>query len=83
MPVKIGVAGALIIIPLFLAYIGYIPNMESTPQFFSNLMDLIAFLPATCYLIAGFIMIFYGLTDEKVAFYKEANLKKRAESKPV
>jgi len=80
MPVKIGVAGALAIIPLFLAYIGYVPNMQSTPEFVSNLMRLISFLPIGCYLIAGFIFIFYGLTEEKVAFYMAENNKKRAET---
>ncbi|MFC1494127.1 MFS transporter [Thermodesulfobacteriota bacterium] len=79
MPVKIGIAGALAIIPLFLAYIGYVPNMESTPEFVTNLMNLIAFLPIACYLLAGFVFIFYGLTEEKVAFYMEENAKRRAE----
>ena len=81
MPVKIGIAGALAIIPLFLAYIGYVPNMQSTPEFVSNLMNLIAMLPIACYLMAGFIFIFYSLTEEKVAFYMEANKQKRAEEK--
>jgi GPH family glycoside/pentoside/hexuronide:cation symporter len=80
MPVKIGIAGALAIIPLFLAYIGYVPNMESTPEFVSNLMNLVAFLPIACYLMAGFIFIFYGLTEERLAFYMEENAKKRAET---
>ena len=81
MPVKIGVAITLTIIPLYFdRVIGYVPNMEVTPQFVSSLMDLIAYMPATCYFIAGFIMIFYGLNDKKVAFYMEANTKKRAES---
>ena len=80
MPVKIGIAIALTVIPAFLAYIGYQANMAATPQFVSSLMNLIAFLPAACYLIAGFVFIFYGLTDEKVAFYMEANQKKRAET---
>jgi hypothetical protein len=31
-------------------------------------MDLIAYLPAACYLIAGFIFLFYGLTDDRVVF---------------
>lgn len=80
MPVKIGIDIAITLIPAFLAYIGYEANMEATPEFVSNLMNLIAFLPLACYLMAGFIFIFYGLTDEKVAFYMEANAKKRAET---
>ena len=80
MPVKIKIAGALSIIPLFLAYIGYVPNMESTPEFVTSLMNLISFLPIVCYLIAGFVFIFYGLTDEKVAFYMTENQKKREEA---
>ena len=80
MPVKIGVDISITLIPAFLAYIGYEANMEATPEFVSNLMNLIAFLPLACYLLAGFVFIFYGLTDEKVAFYMEANRKKRAET---
>lgn len=80
MPVKIGIALALAIIPMFQAYVGYEANMEVTPEFVSSLMNLIAFLPMTCYLLAGFVMMFYGLTDEKVALYMEANQKKRAEA---
>lgn len=80
MPVKIGIDISITLIPAFLAYIGYEANMEATPDFVSSLMNLIAFLPLACYLIAGFVFIFYGLTDEKVAFYMEANRKKRAEA---
>jgi glycoside/pentoside/hexuronide:cation symporter, GPH family len=80
MPVKIGMAIALTLIPAFLAFIGYEANMESTPEFVASLMNLIAFLPAGCYLIAGFVFLFYGLTDEKVAFYMDANKKKRAKA---
>ena len=80
MPVKIGIALALGIIPAFQTIVGYEANMVATPEFISSLMNLIAFLPLTCYLLAGFVFIFYGLTDEKVAFYMEANKKKRAEA---
>jgi GPH family glycoside/pentoside/hexuronide:cation symporter len=79
MPVKIGMAIALTLIPSFLAFIGYEANMESTPEFVEHLMDLIAYLPAACYLIAGFIFLFYGLTDDRVAFYMEENKKKRGQ----
>jgi Na+/melibiose symporter-like transporter len=70
---------ALTLIPSFLAFIGYEANMESTPEFVEHLMDLIAYLPAACYLIAGFIFLFYGLTDDRVAFYMEENKKKRGQ----
>ena len=80
MPVKIGIDIAITLIPAFLAYIGYEANMVATPEFVNSLMNLIAFLPLACYLIAGFAFLFYGLTDEKVAFYMEANAKKRSET---
>ena len=81
MPVKIGVAITLTIIPLdFDRVIGYVANMEITPRFVHDLMNLIAFLPAICYLIAGIIMMFYGLTEDKVAMYMDANREKRAET---
>ncbi|MFC1838572.1 MFS transporter [Thermodesulfobacteriota bacterium] len=76
MPIKIGIAITLTIIPFYLdRVIEYVPNMEATPQFVSDLMNLIAYLPAICYLIAGITMTFYGLTEEKVAFYMEENRK--------
>jgi len=80
MPIKIGIAIALGIIPSFQAYVGYEANMTATPEFISSLMNLIAFLPAICYLLAGFVFLFYNLTDERVAFYMEENAKKKAES---
>lgn len=79
MPVKIGMAIALTLIPSFLAYIGYVANMEPTPEFVENLMNLIAYLPTACYLIAGFVFLFYDLTDDKVAFYMAENKKKRGQ----
>ena len=80
LPIKIGVAIALTIIPFYLDKVmGYVPNMEATPLFIRDLMNLIAFMPAVCYLIAGIIMIFYELTEEKTVFYMEANTKSRAE----
>lgn len=80
LPVKIGIAIALSIIPYFLHYIGYIADMEATPEFVKNLMNLIAFVPAICYLIAGIIMMFYDLTDKNVAKYMEANKIARAKA---
>ena len=80
MPVKIGIDIAITAVPAFLAYIGFVANTKATPEFISSLMNLIAFLPLTCYLLAGFVFIFYGLTDEKVAFYMSENQKKRAEA---
>ncbi len=80
MPIKIGVAISLTIIPFYLhKVIGYTPDMEATPVFITNLMNLIAFMPIICYIVAGIIMIFYELTEDKIAFYMEANAKKRAE----
>ncbi|NLD37227.1 MAG: MFS transporter [Desulfatiglans sp.] len=79
MPVKIGIAIALTLIPAFLAFIGYEANMETTPEFVESLMNLIALLPAACYLVAGFVFFFYDLTDERVAFYMEENKKKRGQ----
>ena len=83
MPVKIGIAITLTIIPLYFdRVIGYVANMEITPRFVHDLMNLIAYLPAICYLIAGIIMMFYGLTEDKVAMYMDANTKKRRKQKP-
>ena len=84
MPIKIGVAISVTIIPFYLhTVIGYTPNMEVTPRFVTDLMNLIAFTPAICYLIAGIIMIFYRLTEDKLAFYMEANARKLAEEGTV
>ena len=78
MPIKIGIAIALGIIPTFLWYVDFVADMEATPQFVTSLMNLIAYLPAICYLIAGIVMMFYGLTETKVTEYMEANEKTRA-----
>ena len=83
LPVKIGVAIALSIIPYFLHFIGYVADMEATPEFVSNLMNLIAFVPAICYLIAGIAMVFYDLTDKNVEKYMEANKITRAKAQSV
>ena len=80
MPVKIGMDIAITSVPAFLAFIGFEANMETTPELVSSLMKLIAILPLSCYLLAGFVFIFYGLTDDKVAFYMAENQKKRAET---
>ena len=80
MPVKIGMAIALTMISFYLdRVIGYTPNMESTPEFITQLMNLIAFMPVICYLIAGIIMMFYTLTEDKIAYYTEASIEKLAE----
>lgn len=80
MPVKIGIAIALTIIPFYLdTVVGYTPNMESSPELETQLMNLIAFMPAICYLMAGIIMIFYDLTEDKVAFYTKANTENLSE----
>ena len=79
-PVKIGIDISITVIPAFLGYIGYEANMEASPEFISSLMNLIAFLPLACYLIAGAVMIFYGLNDEKVAFYMKENQKIRTKT---
>lgn len=81
MPVKIGIAIALTIIPFYLdTVIGYRPDMETTPEFVSKLMNLIAFMPLICYLISSIIMMFYSLTEKQVAFYSKANSEKAEEN---
>lgn len=80
LPVKIGIALAMTLATAGLAYIGYVPNMAVTPQFVNNLMDVICYIPAACGIIAFAVMVFYPLTDEKLAMYMEANKIKRAEA---
>ena len=80
-PVKIAIALATTVAGYGLALIGYIPNMEATPEFISNLMNLICFIPAGCGFFAFAIMFFYRLSDEKLAKYMEANARTRAEAK--
>ncbi len=38
-------------------------------------------MPAVCYLIAGIIMIFYELTEDKISFYTEENAKNAKKKK--
>jgi GPH family glycoside/pentoside/hexuronide:cation symporter len=82
LPIKIGIAMALTIIPYALGYIGYVANMEATPEFINNLMKIIAFLPVLCFSIAAVMMSFYSLTDSKVAEYMKANAIAKAEGRP-
>jgi sugar (glycoside-pentoside-hexuronide) transporter len=81
LPVKIGIALATTLATAGLALIGYEANMEVTPQFISNLMDVICFIPAGCSLLMVVIMAFYPLTDSKIVKIMETNKIKRAEAK--
>lgn len=81
LPTKIGSTGAGTVATAGLAFIGYEAGMEATDQFISNLMDIICYIPVGCGVITFLMMIFYSLSENKVAKYMEANAKKRAEAK--
>jgi sugar (glycoside-pentoside-hexuronide) transporter len=80
-PIKVGIALATTLAGYGLAIIGYVPNMVATPEFTSNLMDIICFIPAGCGVIALIIMSFYSLTETNLSNYMEANKLKRAAAK--
>ena len=80
-PIKLGIALATTLAGYGLAIIGYVPGMTATPEFTSNLMDIICFIPAGCGVIAITIMSFYSLTDDNLNKYMEANSLKRAAAK--
>lgn len=81
LPTKIGVTGAGTVATAGLAFIGYKAGMEISDQFIGNLMDIICYIPVVCGVIAFLIMIFYSLSDDKLAKYMEANEKKRDKTK--
>ncbi len=80
LPVKIGITLAGTLIAWGLDLIHYDPNMEITDQVVNGLMDIICYIPVACGVISFVIMLFYSLTNEKVAKYMEANKIKRAEA---
>ncbi len=80
LPTKIAIALALTLANYGLAFIGYVPNMASTPQFVSSIMNLICFIPACCGLLAFTIMLFYSLSDDRLANIMEENARTRAEA---
>lgn len=79
-PVKISIALATTIAAAGLAIIGYEANQAATEQLKSSLMNVICFIPVGCGVLTFAVMIFYSLSDEKLAVYMEANAKKRAEA---
>lgn len=81
MPIKIAIALATTIATYGLDRIEYVPNLEVTDRFVSDLMDIICYIPAGCGIIAVIIMSSYSLTDKNVANIMEANRIKKAGSK--
>jgi glycoside/pentoside/hexuronide:cation symporter, GPH family len=77
LPIKIAIALAGTIVTAGLDLIGYVPNIAPTEQFINSLMNLICYLPAGACLLAFIIMLFYSLSDDKVAEIMEANARKR------
>ena len=78
LPIKIGIAIGGGVIGYGLAIIGYSPAAEVTPELVSGIMKLVSLVPAAFCVIPFFIMIFYNLTDTKVAEFVAVNTKKRA-----
>lgn len=79
LPIKIGIAFGGGVIGYGLAVIGYNPNAEMTPEMVSGIMKLVSLVPAAFCIIPLFIIIFYKLTDAKVAEFMGINTSKRAE----
>ena len=81
LPVKISIWLAQTIAVGGLALIAYEANQAVTEAFKSSLMNIICFIPAACSLITIAVMVFYSLSDKKLAIYMAANAKKRAGAK--
>ena len=81
LPTKVGTTLAGTVATAGLAFIGYEAGIEPTDQFIDNLMNVICYIPIVCGILAFSMMIFYSLSDDKVAKYMEANKIKRAEAK--
>ncbi|MFC1494868.1 MFS transporter [Thermodesulfobacteriota bacterium] len=77
LPIKIAIALAGTIVTAGLDLIGYVPNIAPSEQFIYNLMNLICYLPAAAGFLAFAIMIFYSLSDDRLADIMEANTMKR------
>ena len=81
LPTKVGTTLAGTVATAGLAFIGYEAGMEATDQFISSLMNIICFIPVVCGVIAFSLMLFYSLSEDRVAEYMKANKIKRAEAK--
>ena len=77
-PIKIGIALATTIATAGLGFIGYEANMTPTPEFISNLMNIICFIPVGCGILMVVIMSFYPLADSKLPEIMEANAERKA-----
>jgi sugar (glycoside-pentoside-hexuronide) transporter len=80
LPIKVAIALAGTIVTAGLNLIGYVPNIAPSEQFINSLMNLICYLPAGAGFLAFAIMIFYSLSDNKLAEIMDANRKKKAEN---
>jgi len=83
LPIKIAIALAGTIVTAGLDLIGYVPNIAPSEQFINNLMNLICYLPAGAGFLAFAIMIFYSLSDDRLAEIMEVNDMKRDSIKSV
>ena len=81
LPGKISIWLATTVAAGGLTLIGYEANQAVTEAFKSSLMNIICFVPIACSLMTITVMMFYSLSDKKLAMYMEANAKKRAEVK--
>lgn len=82
LPVKIGITFAATLVSWGLDLMNYNPEMEITDQVVNGLMNIICYIPIACGVIAFLVMLFYSLTNEKLAEYMEANRIKRNEPAP-
>jgi sugar (glycoside-pentoside-hexuronide) transporter len=77
LPIKVAIALAGTIVSAGFNLIEYVPNIAPSEQFTNSLMNLICYLPAGAGFLAFAIMVFYSLSDDKLAEIMEANAKKR------
>ena len=63
LPIKIGTAMATTIIGYGLAYIGFTAGMKATPEFVSDLLNLISYAPAFVCFLSAILMCWYKLND--------------------
>ena len=78
-PIKIAtfIAGSVALFGL--AFIGYVPNMQASPEFIRKFMYLYGGIPAICNFLACLLNgFFYKIDDREAALYAKENREREA-----
>ena len=63
---KVGIAVGTSLVPLILAFTGYVPNVAQTPQVITGIMSCMYYMPAALALITGLAFLAYKLDNKRM-----------------